>query len=481
MPSYSQEKSIITPTMNLTDITTQVDVLVVGSGFAGLAAAIEARIAGVSVMIIEKKESCGGNSVISGGALAAIHPERQGRKGIEDSPQKMCADMLKSGRHKNNPDLVRLVAEKSYETMCWLTDEIGIQFMDRVDQFGGHSVPRCYTEVNNSGNAIIQALLLKAIGLGVKVKSQTSMQSLCKNPQGKVEGVRVFHSIQNGHKEGATVTKYIKVNKSIILASGGFCGDTAFKTSRNITYSDNLDRTTLSGTTAEVLVEAERVGAKSVVMSQLQFLPGASPDEKGRGSAPFFATYVVNPFGFMVSPKNGKRFVNEWTDRKTRAEKMLAIGEPCIGIVDEKGVKNSGKMINKFIDPAIIKQFSDYQALADFYHIPSFSLRESLDEYNHYVTNKKDMAYHKSIPLVAEPLSPPYYAIRLWPKAHYSMGGIAVNEKAQVLSMTDSVIDGLYAVGEVASGVHGESRLAACAITECFVFGRIAGKNAAQT
>lgn len=94
---------------------------------------------------------------------------------------------------------------------------------------------------------------------------------------------------------------------------------------------------------------------------------------------------------------------------------------------------------------------------------------------------KKDLDFNKPIVKGAKPIQHgPYYVMRLWPKVHYTMGGIRINKNAQVQNFNGETIEKLYAAGEVTGGVHGASRLGSCAITECLVFGRIAGKNATK-
>ena len=89
------------------------------------------------------------------------------------------------------------------------------------------------------------------------------------------------------------------------------------------------------------------------------------------------------------------------------------------------------------------------------------------------------MELDKIISPDAKPLQPPYYAIRLWIKVHYTMGGVKINSKAQLIDINNQPTPNLYAAGEVTGGIHGASRLGGCAVTECLVFGRIAGTNAA--
>ena len=130
----------------------QADVIVVGSGLAGLAAAIEARTAGSDVLVLEKMKGYGGNSTISDGVMAAAGTDLQKKAGISDSPELLIKDMLRAGLHLNHLELVRTVAERSAEAFRWTIDFLGMTYQDRVDQFGGHSVPRCYTPLRRSGS-----------------------------------------------------------------------------------------------------------------------------------------------------------------------------------------------------------------------------------------------------------------------------------------------------------------------------------------
>ncbi len=81
----------------------------------------------------------------------------------------------------------------------------------------------------------------------------------------------------------------------------------------------------------------------------------------------------------------------------------------------------------------------------------------------------------------AKPLvTPPFYAIRLWPKVHYTSGGLGINPNAEVIDIFNRPIPRLFAAGEICGGIHGASRLGSCALPECIVFGRIAGERAAS-
>jgi len=129
----------------------ETDIAVIGSGFAGLASAIEARNAGKSIIVFEKMSAVGGNSMISDGGIAAPETSIQKKFGIKDSKDLMYEDMMKSGLGINYPELVRVVACKAKQAFEWSRDYLGVEYLDRIDQFGGHSVHRCYTAKNISG------------------------------------------------------------------------------------------------------------------------------------------------------------------------------------------------------------------------------------------------------------------------------------------------------------------------------------------
>ena len=120
------------------------------------------------------------------------------------------------------------------------------------------------------------------------------------------------------------------------------------------------------------------------------------------------------------------------------------------------------------------------EQLAQYYGIPEKTLQDTVEEFNTYVLQNQDKAFEKPILEGAQPLiEAPFYGIRMWPKVHHTMGGIRINTQAQVINLDGNPIEGLFAAGEVTGGVHGACRLGSCAIIDCLVFGRIAGKNAA--
>lgn len=453
------------------------DVIVVGSGFAGLTAAIEAGSSGASVVVLEKMSAPGGNSIISDGGIAAPGTDIQKKYGIDDSADLMYEDIMKAGLGINYPELVRVLVDNANDIFQWSIDYLGVKYLDRVDVFGGHSLPRCYTAENVTGVTIIKKQMEKIKELNIEVKFKSYLKNLVLNSEGRVCGVVVRDGYDyRDPSKGKDI--YIKAKKGVILASGGFGSDVDFRRSQDPRLTEKIGTTNKPFATSEVIKQAINTGAMPVQLSHIQLGPWASPDEKGYGVGPQFSEYIVFQYGIIIDPITGRRFVNELADRKTISDKLLSIGHPCIGISDSTAVKNSGWDIDTGIKRKVIRKFDTLREVTDFYGISYEKLQETLNTFNENFIEGSDKDYDKPLIKNSAPIdNPPYYTMRLWPKVHFTMGGIKIDVNARVIDRDENVIKGLYAAGEVTGGVHGASRLGSCSITDCMVFGRIAGRN----
>jgi len=455
------------------------DVVVVGSGFSGLAAAIEARNHGAAVVILEKLPTPGGNSIISDGGIAAPGTALQQRSGIADSAERLYDDMLKAGLGMNHPELARTLAEGASEAFEWSCDYLGVEYLDRIDIFGGHSVPRCYTPRGRTGAAMIRRLLDKAAELGLRVSCRAFMQRLVQDPEGRVCGVLVRDD-PGGKAPDRGGVRAIKARQGVVLAAGGFASDIAFRMVQDPRLTASIDSSSRPSATAETLVEALRIGAAPVQLSHIQLGPWGSPDEKGYREGARFADYILFQHGILLDPGTASRFCNEMGDRKTVADAMLALGHPCIGLVDAGAVSQSGWSVDRCLRQGVVKSFATLPEFAAAYGLQPACLALAVQGFNDCFQLGRDPAFGRPlIPAVGPIVTPPFHGMRLWPKVHYTMGGIRIDSRAAVLDLAGRAIPGLYAAGEVTGGVHGACRLGSCSIPECLVFGRIAGQNAA--
>ena len=142
------------------------------------------------------------------------------------------------------------------------------------------------------------------------------------------------------------------------------------------------------------------------------------------------------------------------------------------------GEKLIAESLLKLLERGVVKKYDTLEAMAAAYNCPLEPLKATIETFNKGVVAGKDEEWGRYLQKNQKPLgSGPYYALRLMPKVHHTMGGININAKAQAIDvMTDKPIAGLYVAGEVTGGV----RLGSCATRDCLIFGRIAGQNASK-
>ncbi|WP_372930843.1 flavocytochrome c [Shewanella putrefaciens] len=457
------------------------DVVVVGSGFAGLSAAIEAKNASASVIILEKMPVPGGNSIINGGGMAVVGSDIQKANGVTDSVEAMLADMYKAGLGLNYPQQARIVAERSNEAFVWCRDYLGVKFKDQLAQFGGHSIPRTHTTYNQSGSGIVQPMLEKVTELDIPLKKKVYVKRLISDNEGRVIGLEVIEKFKPGNENTAT-RHFIQAKKGVIMASGGFAADVLYRSTQDPRLTEELATTNHSGATSECLKEMIRVGANPVQLSWIQLGPWASPDEKGFGLAPIFAAYSAFTHGVMINPETSERFVDELADRKVRADAIIKTGNVAVAICDAYGAQASMHVMPKLLERKVVYTFETIEALAEHYKMSAKTLKAQIERYNSFVTQNNDPEFNKPFSMMQKPIvTAPFYAVRLWPKAHHTMGGVEIDTEAQVINIaTRKAIPGLFACGESTGGTHGACRLGTVAIPDCIVFGRIAGQSAAK-
>ena len=441
------------------------DVLIIGSGVAGLAAAIESKTSNNRVLVIEKLSSSGGNSIISDGGIGVVGSDLQSKFNLSDSTDLLVEDMLKAGNYKNNPVLVRTIAENSNAAYEW-TKEIGVIYQDRVDFFGGHSIPRCLTTENKKGKDIIVAFYKYAQNLGVEFCFKTEVKDIIiRNDKAK--------SIITYNKDKGEIQ--FLINHKLIVATGGFGSD------QNLIkkYSEELAKlksTNLPSAKGDMLHLMEKKGANLVDMQEIQCGPWASPDEKGFGLGPLFADYIALPYGILINPLSSKRFVNERADRKEVSDALMKMPYG-LAMADQKMVKRSGWDITKLIEKNIVVKFDSLEAIANMFSMNQSELIKTIKDYNHYIKTEKKDEFNKNL----EELTPleelPFYIMKTVPKVHHTMGGIEINEEARVIKKDRSLFRNIYAAGECTGGIHGSSRLGSMALTDCLVMGRIAGSS----
>ena len=467
-----------------------VDVLVVGSGFAGLAAACEAHDQGAKVLVLEKMRTPGGNSIINGGIIGIPGTPMQKKMGIKDSPELLAEDMLREGGGYNYPDKVKLLASKALETWQWTVDVLGVEYrQERVSAEGGHSVPRCAIIANGSGSGIVTKQLEYAKKKGIEVRTRAYVDEIIRDADGRVKGLKVYEKYAFP-KAPAGKPKYIRARRAVVLCHGGFGADVAYRTKFDPKLTAKFDTTNQPGATSELWREASRIGCNLIQNDWIQCGPWNSPEEKGMGIALFFAQGAAAMYGLWINCATGRRFINELANRKVRADAIISAGnkgQMCIAIAPQAvidisiGITRPG-MLEKQLERRVVHKFDTLEALAAEYKVPLEPLKKSIADYNAALKRGSGDEMGRYFPPKAVPLGEgPWYASIMSPKVHHAMGGIETGLDGHAIDVkTDRPITGLFAAGESTGGVHGAVRLGSCATLDCLVNGRICGAAAAK-
>ena len=459
------------------------DIIVVGLGFAGLAAALEARIKGASVLLIEKMPVIGGNSAINGGAFAVAGSPLQAETGIKDSPDLMLQDMLKAGRGLSHENLLRKIVNGTRPTFDFVVEH-GVKFKPFVQHFGGHSVPRIMQTAVSTGGGITVPLTKACREKGVDIHMNAKMEDFVQDKDGRVVGLKVRERYIFPEENSGVMQTY-GARKGVIMATGGFSRNLWFRTQQEPKIDERFDSTNHPGATGEGMLKMFAIGGAPVQVDQIQLGPWSSPDEKGFGLVSQFNTIAGFPKGIMLDARTGERFCNELADRKARTDAIMDCvdknGKPVYAIcfTDSKGVAKAQTLRNG-LKYGVIWKFDTLEELARHFNLPVDKVTAQVALWNKFVKEGKDEQFGRPL-AVAIPLDKaPFYAVHVWPKVHYCMGGVAISDNAEVLNVEGKKIPGLYAAGEVTGGAHGASRLGGCAIADGLVFGRIAADSAVK-
>lgn len=453
------------------EISQHADVVVIGSGGAGLSAAIVAAKAGKSVVVLEKMGILGGSTTLSGAGFAAPGSWLQKQKGIVDSPELMAQDMLAGGDNEGDPALVRVVCENALDCAEWLTYEVGVEWGPACLQDGGHSVARSILPVN-SGAQLAMKLAQRCEDLGVALATDVQVDSLKVDGVGKVVGVEATDlKSMRPISIGAT---------SVVLATGGFGRNVDMRVKYNPEMGDSYMCTDCAGATGDGIVMAEKIGAALVDMQFIQTHPTGDPQN---GTMLGVGSIRVDGCAVMVN-KEGNRFVEELARRDVASAATTAQTDGLGYFVFSKSAAEAGGYfewgadeIASMTERGLFIEGDTLEDICEPFGIDVVALASTVDTWNADCKAGADSQFGyraKMFPID----SSPYCAFACCPTVHYTMGGVSIDPSARVLNTAGEPIPGLFAAGEATGNVMGTNRLGTTAIPDIIGFGRVAGTSA---
>ena len=416
-------------------------ICIIGSGLAGLLAAyISSFCEEDQIFIVEKNKKVGGNSSKASSGINFLEPN------TEDSKSLFISDTLKAGKYHNNQDLVDMMVSYSTISKVILEKLFNIKFNTKVKS-GGHSVPRTYSiQGHPKGN--IGNILISTIYEYIKKRNNINLLFDNKVTDFIIQDNKIYGIVCNN--------KFIINCQKVIIAAGGYGNSKQLVKYGNFPTTNNLTAT------GDIIITAKKKGILVKNLNDIQIHPTAfiDPDNK-LNKFKFLAPEALRGHGGILVDKNGKQFVDnlETRDRVTNAilyEANHVQGCPNVLLICGKNIENTFgiKKISFYGGKKLMKKMS-IEEISDTFQINKNTLRQTLSNFS---CNS-------------------YYVSLVTPAIHYTMGGIVIDGKARVYDVRNKLIKGLYAVGEVTTGVHGKNRLCGNSLLECVVFAIQAAKK----
>lgn len=464
----------------------EADVVVVGLGGAGCAAAVSALDAGASVIVLEEEAQGGGTTAICGGLVyLGGGTQTQIDAGVEDTVEDMRAYLLASLGASAKEELVNTFCDNSLDNYQWLLDN-GVTFEgdyaieghwlvapegtvlvysgnERAPEYAAIAKPAPRGHTPNGGGAGITTPLIARIEASenAQVLYETRGVELVQNEEGAVIGVEAVGP------DGATIL--VKANGGVILTAGGFV------------YNDAM----VSNNAPEVLLCAGRTGGpwdrgEGIVMG---CKAGASTRAMSRTMLSEFLYQHGNMLHGMLINRDGFRFLAEdwygsWIGRRV----MQTTPEACYVILDAAIMEGVAQGALRAM-PDVYATADTIEGLVEQLDVPAENALASIAHYNELVEKGVDSDYEKAPDCLKPIATPPFYAFDARPNNMafgMTLGGLNINSRAEVLDFDDNPIPGLYAAGRTSCGIYGDYPGSGSSVADGITFGRIAGAQAAS-
>ena len=417
-----QGKARIRPeNVNLLKPDYEADVLIIGAGGAGCAAAIEAHENGAKVMMVTKLRMGDANTMMAEGGIQAA--DKPG-----DSPAQHYLDAFGGGHFAAQKDLLYKLVTEAPDAISWLS-KLGVEFDKEADgtmvttHGGGTSRKRMHAAKDYSGAEIMRTLRDEVLNRQIPVVDFTSAIELIKDEDGRCAGAVLMNM--------ETRELLVARAKTVILSTGG----------AGRLHYQGFPTSNHYGATADGLVLAYRAGARLLYPDTLQYHPtGAAFPAQIYGA---LVTEKVRSLGAMLINANGEAFMNPLETRDVSAA----------SIIRECSDRGNG--------------IPTGQGVALWLDTPMIEAKHGEGTIEARIPAMMRMFGKHGIDIRKEP-------ILIYPTLHYQNGGLKITDNTQ----TD--IENLYAAGEVVGGIHGRNRLMGNSLLDIIVFGRNAGKYASE-
>lgn len=429
---------------------TTADIVVIGSGGAGLTAAVRATEAGKKVILLEKLSGVGGTSNFSVESFGSVGDKVHAALGCPMTADQVAEALIKANPN-GDPDVLTWYAHNNGKGADWL-GTIGAQLKVAAAQ---NSV-MASREVDHFGVAIVAALRAECKKLGIDVRTSSPASEILVE-DGAISGVKVSSSAGD----------YTIATKAVIIASGGYGANKEMVAEYGPEYKD-LNYSCSIGNTGDVHLMAEKIGAELLNMDYIRVNFTYTTSQNG------YCYYMgcLGNAGAIFVTDEGKRIVNDQGGygvgptivKEADAEGWYVFDDSIVQGVHE--VRSYGKL-------GLYESADTLEELADKIGVDKTNLLETVKTYQGYVAEGKDEEFNRaSLTMTFD--EPPFYACKLKCRVQGTFGGISANPNTEVLTAEGEVIPGLYAIGECANDGTWGAHPASVNIA----FGTLAAENA---
>ncbi|MFH5824559.1 FAD-dependent oxidoreductase [Georgenia sp. AZ-5] len=453
--------------------TTELDLLVIGAGIAGLTVATSAAELGLDVGLIEKTSAIGGSSAMSGGWFAFTGTAEQEARGIHDSLDQFRRDLLEVGAHRNDRALVDAYLDNQLDTYGWLKEH-GVEFGE-VEISSGQSAPRGHsTRIRE----VLTSLHKDFQERGGATFFNHRARWLVRDEVNGVRGVEV-------DTPDGPVVMYAR--RGVVIAAGGFSRSQELLA---VFAPEQLAAIPYGGlgNTGDGLRMAWRVGAGLADMSSISGTYGSHPETTDDQHELLTSFYM----GGIIVNSHGKRFIDESLDYKTLGSAVLTQPQGLAFQIFDASVRAKShrgialKDMDTLEDLGHLFKADTLEDLAAIAGIERDGLVRTVERYNAAVRGESaDEVGRTHLCNGVGALMPietgPFYAYPAKTLMTTTYGGLTITPQGQVTDVAGEVIEGLYAVGEVTGGFHGAAYMTGTSLGKGAVFGRIIARHIATS
>ena len=447
----------------------EVPVLIVGGGAAGLCAALAAHEAGAECVVVERDAVPRGSTALSAGLIPAAGTRFQRERGIADDAERFAADIMRKARNEPASEIVALVARSAAPLVEWLADAYGLDF-SVVDDFDypGHSARRMHGLPSRSGAELVDRLRGAVENAGIPIVTRATVTTLFAEADGRVRGVAVSRPDGSSDAIGC---------EALVLACSGFGGNPEL-IRRHIPEMSKAIYFGHAGNRGDAILWGKKLGAKLAFMSGYQ----------GHGSVAhphgiLITWAVITEGGFQVDAQ-GRRFANEATGYSEQAQAVLEKAQGmAFDIFDERiaGVARQFEDFRNAEAAGAVISAAKIVELATRLDLPACELAKTFDEVSAMKRSLMEDPLGRSFSGSPE-LIAPFKAVKVTGALFHTQGGLVVNHDARVLKIDGSTFPNLLAAGGAAAGVSGSTAagyLSGNGLLTATVLGRKAGEHAA--